>query len=223
MRALLLTFGRAVSLGALLAVLPAIPGSLAAASDERSWTGEIPGVGPDYAIVVYLSQPGSERELLTVNATNTGTVPWGDCHFGIFDPMGGQNIERVDFLDAGMGGEDPLSSQSGLRWVINNDPVGATIDLTFCGDPVAPGETASFTVYIVNPDQVFYGVMFYPTPVPPDGACCSPDGACTIACTHDCIPPSVWHGEWTSCSPNLCPQPVPAHSSTWGDIRATYR
>jgi hypothetical protein len=187
-----------------------------ALAQERSWTGDIGGVGPDYAVTVLLSDGGMDRELLTVNATNTGTVPWGDCHFGIFDPVGGQNIAGVDFLDASMGGEDPTSTQTGLTWIINNDVVGATIDIFFCSDPVLPGQTASFTVYLVNPDHIFYGVSFYPTPVPPDGACCNPDGSCTLTCSHECFPPSIWHGEWTSCMPNPCPQPLGACCFTDG-------
>jgi hypothetical protein len=131
--------------------------------------------------------------------------------------MGGQNIANVDFLDASMGGEDPTSSQSGLTWVINNVVVGATIDLYFCSDPVMPGETAVFTVFFVNPDHVtFPGVLFYPTPVPPEGACCDVDGSCTLTCEHDCPVPSTFHPEWTSCVPNPCPQPPGACCFTDG-------
>jgi len=48
---------------------------------------------------------------------------------------------------------------------------GATLDLYFYNDPVLPGETATFSVHNVNPDQVsFFGTSFYPTPVPVPGA-----------------------------------------------------
>jgi hypothetical protein len=41
----------------------------------------------------------------------------------------------------------------------------------------------------------------------PNGACCFPDGSCTLTTQIDCAAPGVWHAEWTSCSPNPCPQP----------------
>jgi len=39
----------------------------------------------------------------------------------------------------------------------------------------------------------------------PLGACCDPDGGCTITYQVDCF--DTWHAEWTSCEPNPCPQP----------------
>ena len=41
---------------------------------------------------------------------------------------------------------------------------------------------------------------------PPVGACCNPNGACTITAQSDC--PYTWHSEFTSCLPNPCPQPT---------------
>ncbi|MBN1764937.1 MAG: PEP-CTERM sorting domain-containing protein [Sedimentisphaerales bacterium] len=105
---------------------------------------------------------------VNVEATNNGSVPWGDFHFQIFqvsDP-----IDDVDFM------EDPcflpMSSQTfdGTGWVINNDPLigGATIDLYFINDPVPVGGTASFQVYTDNTFNTadIFGVSFYPTPIP---------------------------------------------------------
>ncbi len=98
---------------------------------------------------------------LFLTVTNDGSEAWGDFHFEIFDPIGGQDISNVDWVDAA------TSSQSGLTWVIDNTSIGATIDLYFYGDPVMPTETATFTVNNVNPDQLsFFGVMLWPTPVP---------------------------------------------------------
>jgi hypothetical protein len=181
-------------------------GVMTARASDRSWSGDISGIGPDAAVTVVLGV--GSREIFTVTVRNTGTAPWGDFHFGIFDPMGGQNIANVDFLDASMGGEDPTCSQSGLTWVINDVVVGATIDLNFCSDPVMPGETAVFTVFFVNPDLVaFPGMLFYPTPVPPEGACCDVDGSCALTCEHDCPLPRTFHLEWINCVPTPCPQP----------------
>lgn len=201
----------------LAAAAPALAG-------DWTWTGDIGGIGPDAAVEVQYWDGPVYRGNFTVVATNTGSEAWGDFHLEIYDPMGGQDISHVDFLDASMGGEDPTSSQSGLTWVIDAVTIGSTIDLYFCSDPVMPGETAVFSVYIANPDEVsFYGVMLYPTPVPPNGVCCSPDGTCTLVCTHDCLPPSIWYGDMISCEPNPCEPPTPVESSTWGKIKATYK
>jgi len=101
----------------------------------------------------------------TVNVTNTGADPWGDFHFEIYDPIGGMNISNVSFLDTV--GFEPTSSQSSLTWIIDNDVVGATVDLYFYSDPVMPGEQATFSVYTDNPDHLsWFGLKLYPTPVP---------------------------------------------------------
>jgi len=58
-------------------------------------------------------------------------------------------------------------------WSVTNGTLtsGATLDLFFYANPVAPNQTATFTVYTNNAiDQGFFGVMFYPTPVPLPGA-----------------------------------------------------
>jgi len=56
--------------------------------------------------------------------------------------------------------------------VVNNDVVGATLDLYFYGDPVYAGETATFHFLTDNTiDQVsIFGLAFYPTPVPEPGS-----------------------------------------------------
>ena len=104
----------------------------------------------------------------SVTVTNTGTEVWGDFHFGFYDPLGNQDISSLAFFDAAGGGVDPTSSQSGLTWAINNNAVGATLDLYFYSDPVGVGEQATFTVYTDNTtDQLpWFGLMIYPTPVP---------------------------------------------------------
>ncbi len=176
----------------------------------RSWIGEIGGTGPDYTVFTTYDPGTPERGNYTVVVTNSGTEPWGAFHFKIFDPIGTLDISNVSFLDAAAGGEDPTSSQSGLLWKIDNGVVGATIDLFYCADPVVPGETAWFSVHISNPDHLsFFGVAFYPGPVPPNGACCSPDGSCALTCEVACVSPAIWHGDWTLCDPNPCPQPPP--------------
>jgi hypothetical protein len=41
-------------------------------------------------------------------------------------------------------------------------------------------------------------------------ACCTLQRTCTLTLRGDCIEPSQWHPEWSSCDPNLCPTPVGA-------------
>jgi hypothetical protein len=48
--------------------------------------------------------------------------------------------------------------------------------------------------------------VLYSDYTPPTGACCTPAGDCTLTTEAGCPPPNVWHGEWTSCADNPCPQ-----------------
>jgi hypothetical protein len=150
-----------------LALMVFVP---AARGHDGSWSGDIGGAGP--AFMVEQDHPDEDpfKGWFNVTASNTGDEAWGDFHFGIYDPLGTQDISNVHFLDASMGGNDPTSSQSPLTWDIDNEVVGATIDLFYYTDPVEPGETATFSVWTDNPDHLsFFGVMFYPTPVPEPG------------------------------------------------------
>ncbi|MBM4104675.1 MAG: PEP-CTERM sorting domain-containing protein [Planctomycetes bacterium] len=104
----------------------------------------------------------------TVTVTNTGTDPWGDFHFQIYNGWGG-NATSVLFKDASLGGQDPTSTQAGLTWLIGTTVGGySKLDLYFYNNPVNPGNTASFTVYTDNTSQKlsWFGMMIYPTPVP---------------------------------------------------------
>jgi hypothetical protein len=49
-------------------------------------------------------------------------------------------------------------------------------------------------------------------------ACCSPNGECTLTTEIVCDLASIWHGELTSCDPNLCPN-LPTEPSSWGQIK----
>lgn len=149
--------------------LVALVCTFAASAHDEEWAGAIGGLGPDFAVEIVHEDAEPFKGFVNLQVTNTGNEPWGDFHFGIFDPIGGQNIANVHFLDSTTtpAGPDPTSSQSPLSWLIDNVTVGATIDLFFYTDPVMPGETATFSVYTDNPDHIsFFGVCFYPTPVP---------------------------------------------------------
>mgnify|MGYP000050081662 CR=1 FL=1 len=97
---------------------------------------------------------------------NTSQQAWGDFHFKIFS-YDGSDVSSVDFKDASMGGMDPISTQTGLTWTINNTVVGAEMSLYFYGDPVLPGQFAQFQVYTDNTaGKVNFGLMIWPSPVP---------------------------------------------------------
>ena len=101
--------------------------------------------------------------ILTVE--NTGTEAWGDFHFELFqvtDP-----IDNVFFVVDSP--NEPTSSQSDLGWSISGD--GHVLNLTFYGDPVDPGDIATFNVYTDNTtDQVSsFGTSYSPTVVPEPG------------------------------------------------------
>lgn len=151
-----------LSAAALLALAPT-----SALAHDDSWvlTG---GIGDVFEFTHVDASPWAGW--INVEITNTGTEPWGDFHIGIFDPIGTQDVSNVDFVvDPPY---EPTSSQSPLTWSVDNsDPAGALIDLYFYSDPVDPNETATFSVYNVNPDQLTsFGVCFYPTPVPEPAA-----------------------------------------------------
>ena len=97
---------------------------------------------------------------------NTSQTAWGDFHFKIFS-YDGSDVSLVDFRDASMGGMDPISTQSGLSWTIDNTVVGAEMTLYFYGDPVLPGQFAAFQVWTDNTaSHVNFGLSIWPSPVP---------------------------------------------------------
>lgn len=99
---------------------------------------------------------------------------WGDFHFQI-KSIFGSHIENVDFL------ADPepelwirtapftWEQVENLTWQVNNNVVGATLDLYFYGDPIGHNEQAKFKIYTDNtysPHAAWFTVSSYPTPVP---------------------------------------------------------
>ena len=134
---------------------------VSAMADDVLFSGDLPGFDP-----VYVDHEDHDpwAGWVQVQVANTGTEPWGDFHFEIYEVLG-YNIANVDWVvDPPF---EPTSSQSPLTWTVDNTSYNASLDLYYYDDPVLPGETATFNVYNVNPDQVsFFGVMLYPTPVP---------------------------------------------------------
>jgi hypothetical protein len=99
---------------------------------------------------------------LFVFVKNTGAKAWTDFHFKV--TSWGDDVSTVDFKDASMGGVDPISTQHPLTWTINNNVVGAEMNLFFASDPVLPGQVATFQLYTDNTaGQVQFGVCMMPS------------------------------------------------------------
>jgi hypothetical protein len=57
----------------------------------------------------------------------------------------------------------------------------------------------------------------------PTGACCFPDGACTVLTRSQCTDQEgTYQGDGSVCEPNPC-QPTAVEGTTWGRIRASFR
>lgn len=101
--------------------------------------------------------------------TNNSQVAWGDFHFQIFS-FDGSDVSGVDFIVAAPFA--PVSSQTLGSWTVDNTPVtGSKLDLYFYGDPINPGQSATFTIYTDNTlNKGNFGLMMWPTPVPEPGS-----------------------------------------------------
>jgi hypothetical protein len=97
--------------------------------------------------------------------------PWGDFHFQI-KSLFGSNVENIAFT----GTPElwlrtaPLTWEKydDLTWLIDNDVVGATIDLYFYDNPVAVDQWAAIKLYTDNTTNEceWFRLGGYPTPVP---------------------------------------------------------
>lgn len=120
------------------------------------------------------------KGVATIEVTNTGTQSWGDFHFQVFSlgTPGWSNPADVFFNISGsyyptysnsVGG--PIIPLGSVVSTPGSGSNGAMLDLYFNSNPVAPGQTAVFTVYTDNTqDQGLFGLIMYPstveTPVP---------------------------------------------------------
>jgi hypothetical protein len=156
----------------------------------------------------------------TFASCNTGReIALGPDHYLYMGQYAGSGVPRpyVDRLDAdNVAGWVDYSSVN--YYVMSANPVYAAyngLDVAFG----APGACCAGT----NCVGEFYeqyciahyagtfkgeGVLCSSNPCAPTGACCTPAGACSITTQANCLSPNVWHGEWTSCTPNNCPPPA---------------
>lgn len=142
-----------------------ILGVTATANADANWSVTFSNTGYDFYQENYYD--GSGWINLTVG--NESNQTWGDFHLFIFEyppayqlPGGNYDITSVIFEVSGA--NNPTSSQSPLTWSTSTDK--KEIDLFYYSDPVAPTETATFSVHIDNPTYAMHGVGFYPTVVP---------------------------------------------------------
>jgi len=95
------------------------------------------------------------------------TKAWGDMHFAIT----GDTVSNVDWVIAAP--YQPTYVVGGVgrtidTVVVNNSLPNATLDLYFYNNPLAPGATATFSVYTDNTTDMeeWFGLSVYPTPMP---------------------------------------------------------
>jgi hypothetical protein len=109
--------------------------------------------------------------IFTLKNTST-TKSWGDMHFAITNAGDPSNdVSGIDWIVASpfqptyvVGGVSrPIGSV-----VVNNTLPQATLDMYFYANPLAPGQTATFSVYTDNTSTMdpWFGLSVYPTPVP---------------------------------------------------------
>lgn len=154
-------------LGLILSVAPAF------AHDGSIGSVDNPVVFSDFNVqeFVHPDEQAPWKGAAFVYVKNTTTQSWKDFHFQIWS-WTGQDVSSVAFKDASMDGVDPISSQSPITWAINNNATpGATLDIYFGSDPIAPGEVATFQLYTDNTSgMVQFGLAMFPTttgaPVP---------------------------------------------------------
>lgn len=150
----------------ILACLVLCAFALPALAHDADIVTSFTGVGQTVAKQFEHEDDDPWKGFVNVWVTNSSQAPWGDFHFQIFSYQPGVSVENVHFIvDAPF---QPISSKTLSGWDVDNAPVtGSTLDLYFYGDPVLPGQTATFTVYTDNTtDKVNFGLMMWPTPVP---------------------------------------------------------
>jgi hypothetical protein len=155
---------RLITTGILLTAL-LFSGFAPAMADDVTIVTDLNGVGAGVFRAYDHEDANPFKGFLNLTVTNTGTEAWGDFHFYIFDAQGINSSSAIFTEDFA-----PSSSQDPLGYSITNDD--HWLNLWFYGDPVNPGETATFQVYTDNTAGMlqFFGIGFYASPVPVPGA-----------------------------------------------------
>lgn len=104
------------------------------------------------------------------------------------------------------GGNEAVYDPDGWYLYGGANPSGLPPDaIRFFGGGGGPGNTTAWDNAVVE-----YGQP------PVTGACCAPDGSCTVTTQTDCQ--GEYMGDGTTCQPNPC-TPVPVQQSSWGSIK----
>ncbi|MFA5239074.1 MAG: PEP-CTERM sorting domain-containing protein [Phycisphaerae bacterium] len=145
-------------------------------ADDGEWGSEVSPIdvnwiGDDFYLDLDHEDADPWKGWGTIWLKNICGEDWGDFHFQI-KSIFGSNIENVDFT-----GTPELWVRTGLftweqvdnlAWQVNNDTVGATLDLYFYDNPIAHGDLVKFKIYTDNTiDKCsWFRVSGYATPVP---------------------------------------------------------
>ncbi len=149
----------------------------------------------------------SKHVNVSINSQSVGTA-YG--HAGYFSCT----PDQLDTLTVPMATYNTLKASGGGNVAIAMSPT-SNMSPTACGStPTTIKVTVTYSRPPHSADANSNGI---PDECETAGACCTPAGACSMTAQADCLSPNVWHGEWTSCSPNNCPQaPTGACCSTTG-------
>jgi len=153
-------------------------------------------------------------------------ILWGNCAF----------LDAKDFwVGAGADihcSDVDLTGVDVVFGVVQYDPYCVHADPVFCGpwpcgltvhgDWTLNGDSPCVPEH--SPCGQLIGALPQACPwVPPNGACCFPDGTCLVTSGQECeVLQGLYMGDSTLCQPNPC-QPVPIESTTWGRIKMGFR
>ncbi|MFW6065197.1 MAG: PEP-CTERM sorting domain-containing protein [Planctomycetota bacterium] len=152
---------------AVLAALAAMMLTTGVASAHDTDLGNVyfGGTGEDSAYEVTHYDEDPWKGWISVSAVNQSDTAWGNFHFKIADV--GEDVSNVLWVI-----DDPYEPTTSMTLdagfpQVDNSAYGGELDFELYGDPVAVGNSANFQVYTDNTtDEVDFGVMFYPTPIP---------------------------------------------------------
>ena len=140
----------------------------AAVADDVSISHTFTGVNIGAALQVDHNPDADPwKGYFTATVTNNSGQDWGDFHFQLIRNLGFGTPSLVVFDDTP--NTFTMTGAVGYSYVISPDLLST--DFYFYGDPVAPTESVTFTIYTDNTaNQQPFGMLLYPTPVPEPAA-----------------------------------------------------
>ncbi len=109
--------------------------------------------------------PDEYKGWASITVTNTMNQPWGDFHFQITSWSAVPSVIFDDPFGNFMYNSTGMQAYAGATYQITTPQ---QLDFYFYGNPLQPGQTATFKVYTDNTtDQnAWFGISMWPTPVP---------------------------------------------------------